>query len=177
MKTPKQHIKTLDVIAQTRAYLDYVEEHVLNVQKAWEVFKVKCNDECGLWDDFRYFSINDAVTMHDFSKLSADEFVQYRRKFYPVDGEDAEEATELFKNAWEHHKEHNTHHWENWTTSSNNHPHFEAVAIAEMVIDWMAMGYKFGDTPREYYERNKDKIDIPANCIPYLLRIFDALEA
>jgi len=30
-----------------------------------------------------------------------------------------------------------------------------------MVLDWMAMGLKFGDTAEEYYENNRDKIKIP----------------
>ena len=41
-----------------------------------------------------------------------------------------------------------------------------------MVLDWMAMGYKFGDTAQEYYEKNKEKIELPDWAIEFIYEIF-----
>lgn len=83
-------MKALEYIEQTRSYLDYLEEHILNVQKAWKLLQEKC--------------------------------------------------------------------------------------CVHMVIDWLAMSFKFGDSPREYYERNKDRIKIPKWSIDLIYEIFRRLE-
>ena len=45
-----------------------------------------------------------------------------------------------------------------------------------MVIDWTAMGYKFGDTAQEYYEANKDKIVIKEIALyNFMYEIFDKI--
>ena len=33
---------TIQTIQKTREYLDYVERHILNVNKAWEELNIKC---------------------------------------------------------------------------------------------------------------------------------------
>jgi len=45
-----------------------------------------------------------------------------------------------------------------------------------MVLDWMAMGYKFGDTAQEYYEKNKEKIKIPSWAVDFIYQIFDRIK-
>lgn len=170
-------MKILDEIKKTREYLDYIEEHVLNVRKAWGELKEKCKDMRFIWDDFYYFSIDTEIEHHDLSKMSENEFIQYRKAFYPTDVEKKKEKYDMSE-AWEHHKEHNPHHWENWTTIKNRqHPNdWEAHCVC-MICDWMAMGYKFGDTAKAYYEKNKDKINIPKDIIPFMYEIFDRIEA
>jgi hypothetical protein len=42
-----------------------------------------------------------------------------------------------------------------------------------MVIDWMAMGIKFNDTAQSYYEKNKDKIDLPEKGVKFIYEIFE----
>lgn len=160
---------TLEVIEKTQEYLNYVKEHVLNVRKAWGEVQDKCKDMRFMYDDFYYFSIHDSVDFHDISKLSEFEFVQYRRAFYPAKDEPKYNMDE----AWEHHKKYNPHHWENWTTIK---PRFDAdweVHCVHMVIDWIAMGYKFGDTARDFYEKNKEKINIPDYAVRFINEIFD----
>lgn len=160
---------TLEIIEKTQEYLDYVKEHVLNVRKAWEDVKVKCKDMRFMLDDFYYFSIEDSVVYHDISKLSECEFVQYRKAFYPAKNEPNFDMSE----AWEHHKKENPHHWENWTAIK---PRIDAdweVHCVHMVVDWIAMGYKFGDTARDYYEKNKEKIDIPDYAVDFINQVFD----
>ena len=167
----EKQITTLEIVDKTQEYLDYIKEHILNVRKAWGELQNKCKDMRFMWDDYYYFSISDAVDFHDISKLSEFEFVQYRKSFYPVDGEAAFDMSE----AWEHHKKENFHHWESWTSVEwGDNPTIE-VHIVHMVLDWMAMGYKFGDTAQEYYENNKEKIKIPEWAEKFIYEIFGKL--
>lgn len=137
----------LEIIEKTKEYLDYLEEHLVNVRNAYDDVYKKCNHlkDIGFWADVYY-----AVKHHDLSKFSAEEFTQYREYFFHVN--DCAIGPEAFKVAWEHHKVCNTHHWESLKTE---------VDVAHMVIDWTAMGYKFGDTAKTYYDKNKDSIEIP----------------
>ena len=169
-------MKILEEINKSREYLDYIEEHVLNVEMAWTEIKTKCSDMRFMWDDFYYFSIQDEIDHHDLSKMSEQEFVQYRKAFYPTESEKIGDEYDITP-AWDHHKAHNPHHWENWTTlKPGKHPNSWEVHCVCMICDWMAMGYKFGDTAKAYYEKNKDKIDIPEAMVPFMYEIFDRIE-
>lgn len=161
--------KTKDIIQRTREYLDYLERHIDNVQKAWKEVSEKCKDMSFVWDDFRWFSIQEMVDTHDASKLSEAEFVQYRRFFYPLPEDDGVTLTP----AWDHHKKENPHHWQNWATRSHYHPYAEECHLVCMVLDWMAMAYELGGSAQEYYEKNIADIHIPDEWIPFLYQIFD----
>ena len=163
--------QTLEMITRTKEYLNYVEEHINNVGRAWRELQAKCKDMRFIYDDFHYNWIGSEVEGHDLSKLSEHEFVQYRRVFYPCSFEKKEKLSD----AWEHHKKHNPHHWENWTEKDFYHPHEWEVHCVHMVIDWIAMGYNFGDTAQEYYESNKDKIKIPNYAVDFIYEIFSRL--
>ena len=39
----------------------------------------------------------------------------------------------------------------------------------------IAMGYEFGDTAKEYYENNKDKIILPEWAIKEMYKIFEII--
>lgn len=164
--------KTID---KTQAYLDYVENHIRNVEKAWEVIKVACKDMEFITDDKMFEKLNEEVGLHDISKMSEKEFVQYRKNFYPV--EDSEKSKELFDAAWENHKKENPHHWQNWVekAKTSDDPNEWKINCVHMIIDWMAMGYNFGDTAESYYEGNKDDIYIPEYGIDYIKQIFERI--
>lgn len=166
-------MEALKYIQKTREYLDYVERHIKNVEKAWKEIQEKCKDMQIIYDDYYWSILDTEVMLHDISKLSAEEFVQYRKAFYPVDEEDKKDSG--MDAAWEHHKEHNPHHWENWTKNYSSTTRRE-INCTHMVIDWLAMSYEFGDTPREYYENNKEKIVLPENAVKYIYEIFNRLE-
>jgi len=101
-------------INKFREYLDYIEEHYNNVQRAWALINEKCpNSFRFISDDFVWHLINEDVIMHDISKLSTKEFTQYRQYFHPCEGESVNKSE--FKKAWNRHKKENQHHWENWT--------------------------------------------------------------
>lgn len=160
-------------LSKFREYLDYIEEHYDNVQKAWKLINEKCKDSFRfIRDGWVWECINQGVEMHDLSKLSAEEFTQYRNYFYPIDGE--EKNKDDFEKAWQHHLERNDHHWQNWTKNYENHPYADAFVVLN-VVDWIAMGFKFGDTAKDYYEKNKDKINIPDWAVELMYEIFECI--
>jgi hypothetical protein len=162
----------LKYIESTRKYLDYVEEHLLNIRQSWNLLQETCRDMRFIWNDLFYNSIGTRICEHDISKLGADELTQYRDWFFPV-GEKCDES--VFQKAWEHHKAHNPHHWENWTARDFYHPSEWEVHCVCMVVDWMAMGLKFGDTAQSYYEANRGKIILPDHAVDFIYEIFARL--
>ena len=166
-------MKALELINKTREYLDYLEDHILNVQKAWTELQLKCKDMRFIYDDFVYNWIDGEVEAHDLSKLSEFEFVQYRKAFYPTTTEPEFDGSQ----AWEHHKLQNSHHWENWTKKQSPNPYEWEVHCVHTVIDWMAMAYKFNDSARKYYENNREEIKLPDYAIDFIYKIFKRIEA
>ena len=162
-------MKALAVIEKTREYLDYLENHILNVNIAWDVLKEKCKDMRFTSDDYVYHSIEAEIFHHDLSKLSAEEFTQYRESFYPCEFEPQKKSLGM---AWEYHKEKNFHHWDAWTAKQYGNPYAWEIHCVHMVCDWMAMGYKFDDTAKQYYEKNEDKIHLPDYAVEFIYRIF-----
>jgi hypothetical protein len=167
-------MNTLDIINKTREYLDYVEEHYANIQKAWAELQGVCKDMHFVYDDFVFHTISGEVENHDLSKLSKEEFVQYRENFFLCDGEPSHSPTD-FMLAWEHHKTHNPHHYETWTTMAETYPNELTVHCVHMVLDWMAMGYKFNDTAEEFYAKNRERMALPEWADNLLGEIFEKL--
>lgn len=161
-------------IKKFKEYLNYFERHYDNVQLAWEEIKKKC-DNSGfkfMTDPIILDIIEKDVLYHDESKLSSEEFTQYRQFFYPTSFE--EKNKKLFLSAWENHKIFNKHHWQNWTVLEDTNPHAEAFLVT-MIIDWVAMSYEFGDTALDYYNKNSQNIELPEWAIELMFKIFNKL--
>jgi len=135
-------------------YGKYISEHIKNVKKAWNEFKEKCSDI--LEYPAQVELIDSLIENHDMSKYSSYEFDAYRRYFYPINDKEKAESEEDFNIAWKHHYENNPHHWNHWAVTDKDSMPF--VYVVEMICDWQAMGYKFGNTAKEYYESKKDEI-------------------
>lgn len=163
-----------DRIAKFREYLDYFERHYDNVQKAWALITEKCDGKSFrfIYDDFVWHTINASIKMHDESKLSEHEFTQYRNYFFPAKNEMKDKKR--FDPAWEHHWKNNNHHWECWTKYGQGDMYVD-IYVVEMVCDWVAMGFEFGSTAKEYYEKNKDRIKIPDWAEKLIYQIFDCI--
>lgn len=156
-----------DYIDATRKYLDYLEDHLNNVAKAFNELSEACDGKEEYWvgDDYAWWSLKAEVEAHDLSKFSKEEFVQYRDNFFPVNDSDKENSA--FDLAWDHHKQHNHHHHETCVNYND---------IVHMVIDWMAMGYKFGSNPREFYEKTKPAMNFNQHQYDYVERLLSHLE-
>ncbi len=48
--------------------------------------------------------------------------------------------------------------------------------LMHMVIDWTAMGYKFGDTAQIFYEAHKDEMNFTDDQIKFIYEIFQHLQ-
>uniref|UniRef100_C6E6S4 Uncharacterized protein n=1 Tax=Geobacter sp. (strain M21) TaxID=443144 RepID=C6E6S4_GEOSM len=155
-------------INKIREYCNYVEEHLLNVEKAWVILQAACKDMNVISDDYLFWNIDAMIRAHDVSKMSAEEFIQYQRYFYPFGEKDANG----FDSAWQHHLEGNPHHWQAWTKLAETFPNDQACHCVCMVCDWMAMGMKFNDTAEQYYEKNCDKIELPEWAVNFIGEIF-----
>jgi hypothetical protein len=158
VEIPEKENGFVATITKTREYLDYIEEHYNNVQRAWKEVQKKCGAKGFhfLSDDHSFWMIDGEVKEHDLSKLSHEEFIPYRERYFPVPGRelDGEQAEEHVKAAWLHHYENNPHHPENWTKREFYHPHEATWHCVHMVLDLIAMSYKFRGTAREYYLAN-----------------------
>lgn len=156
-----------DYIESTRKYLDYMEEHLNNIAKAFDELTEACNGkEAWVGDDYEWWTFKAEVQAHDLSKFSKEEFTQYRANFFPVNDEDKKSS--CFDDAWENHKNKNHHHHETME-------HF--MDVVHMVIDWMAVSYKFGDTPRDFYNKTKPAINIGKDHHAYIDRLLTHLES
>jgi hypothetical protein len=171
--TPK--MEGLEHVAKIREYCDYLEEHIKNVQQAWLELQDKCKHMRFIYDDYVFWNINGMIDSHDLSKFSTEEFIQYQQNFFSVGGEVTDRDRGLFDSAWEHHKANNPHHWENWTSKKYGIGFEDEMNCVCMVADWMAMGKKFGDTARDYYEKNKGKIKLPEWADKFVNEIFDCV--
>lgn len=165
--------------AKIREYCDYIDEHLRNVAIAWAVLQRKCKSMHFVYDDWVWAHIDQLVKEHDISKMSMEEFIPYQRKFFPADKEVIKgERKEAFEKAWQHHQDHNPHHWQEWTREGRENGHQEqTMHCACMVIDWMAMSIKFGGSAEDYYRREerKGKIQLPVWAKRFLDEIFEQL--
>jgi len=163
MYIKKSEMKAYEYIKKTREYLNYLEDHINNVRKAFQEVAEACKDMWWVKEDYSFHELREDVCYHDLSKFSQQEFVPYREEFFPIKNE----VGWFFSEAQEHHKHCNTHHYESVEID---------LDVIHMIIDWTAMGYKFNNTAQEYYEKNKDKINLSYYHKKLMLEIFDRLK-
>lgn len=152
-------------------YKKYIDEHIINVNLAWKLYK---NELLSPFkgDEIIQVLVSEQIKNHDKSKYSDEEFEAYRQYFFTADGETKNQ--ELMDKAWEHHKQNNPHHWQVWTKGDYDH-YTKTAYFIENLCDWIAMGFKFDSTAKDYYEKNKDDIKIPIYYIPIMYNIFDRI--
>lgn len=147
-----------EIYAKQKEYISYIDEHITNVKKAWSSIKRSCKTYLAYMCHTSDFNLMEhLIETHDRSKFSAEEFEPYRKNFYPINDEEKENNKDAFEEAWVHHYMNNPHHWNYWSVTGRE-DEMPFTFVVEMVCDWQAMGYKFGNTPEEFYEKNKDKI-------------------
>lgn len=98
---------------------------------------------------------------HDLSKFNSAEFFSYAEKFFGGDyAYKYSEVENSFENAWLHHQRKNKHHWDYWVNSDGKARPMPEKYVEQMLCDWRGMSRKFGDTAKDYYLKNKDKIKL-----------------
>ena len=150
---------------QENKYREYIDNHRVNVQKAWYVMKSnsKCMElitrELNTTTDAAISLINELIDKHDLSKYEKEEFDAYRRYFYPVNEQEKESSKNDFDLAWKHHYTYNLHHWDYWYHTGNIDS-MGMMFCVEEACDWIAMGYQFNNTATEWYMKNRDNIHL-----------------
>ena len=159
-------------------YSEYVDAHIQNVMKAWTEEVSKIDDE---FIQTHLDEILEKVKNHDLSKWSNEEFDAYRANYNPINDEEKINNEANFQAAWWHHFQNNGHHWQHWTGEDGELLPIEDIdkvklAYVEMICDWQAMGYVFGDTAKQYYDSNKDTIKIYPELQEWLEDLLNKLE-
>jgi len=171
----------MEIIAKYKEYLNYLEEHLNNVEISYQVIKDVCRDMSFMKDKRMLDILDDEINYHDVSKLSDEEFNSYRMRFFPTKSEKSGMSglvEMLFKKAWKHHVKNNPHHNENWLEEYedslfSDKPNDWQIDCVHMIVDWMAMGIKFNDTAKDYYENNQDKLAFPDEVVDFIYKVFD----
>ena len=142
-----------------KEYKKYVDEHISNVNKAWDMMKKNssCMDYIHSLDKSIFITsmVDSLVSSHDMSKYGLDEWEPYRRNFYPVNDEEKNDNIASFEQAWEHHYMNNLHHWDYWC-KTNSVDKMPLEFVIEMCCDWIAMSIKFGGTAYDWYTKQSD---------------------
>lgn len=147
-------------------YFNYIEGHIVNVQKGFNLLLEKCpNLFKGLSDDFMK-KLRIQIVNHDLSKYQEEEFDAYCNYFYG--GEKTDIVKNEFDIAWLHHQHNNPHHHQYWLLKQDD-GEFKALDmpynyIIEMVCDWWAFSIKKGDLQeiQNWYADNKNKMILSA---------------
>lgn len=153
-----------------KEYLDYINEHISLVKKAYMMYFYPLMNKEIISE---YFSNEDfqlalktaveKIATHDASKFSDSEFDGYRAKWHPTDKEThmdqeyIDMVTEAYDLAWIHHYSVNDHHPKHWVDPKTGEiANMTLPAIIEMICDWEAMSMKFDTNTMDWYE-NKAK--------------------
>ena len=184
-------------IQKNNEYTEYINKHIINVQEAWKSLQNIFPNEIFVADPVINKSITKRTIHHDSSKFSDEEFYAYRRFFYPVSKEEKKMAYNDFQIAWKIHYSRNDHHWEHWIALSPNSRKYNnqnfniqdvqntiildrgdkrIESLVEMICDWMAMGKVFGNTAKQYYQNNREKIRLNPNDREFVEMILNKIE-
>lgn len=145
------------MINKENEYRQYILEHQKNVKKAFNEYGILLCKEL----EVNVGAISLQVQSHDQSKFSKEEFEIYRRKFFKKDNE-PEISDHEFNLGWLMHIHNNPHHPQFWVLHDEGKNYVYDMPnnyIIEMLLDWIAMGYKFNSKCYDYYNdkgKNKD---------------------
>jgi len=149
-------------------YINYYFNHTYNVVLAWKDIQQTLLENKVI-NKLEFDKINELIIWHDNSKISKEEFEAYGLKFFPLGATEFDE--EIFKKAWQHHKENNLHHHQ---TLKEHKGQYHICYLVEMICDWIAMGWETNNLAQDYYQNNKEKIDLcedDKNIIKYIFEL------
>lgn len=154
-----------NTIAAQRAYDEYLNGHITNVQQAFELL---------LTLDIPYVQENEdklreICSVHDESKWSDKEYFPYLHHFYPTCQADID-CDEEYEQAVSYHVRNNRHHWncDDWIDPVTNNlkggidEDLYKLYTIERICDWTAMSYQHGEkTPYDWWDKNKSGMIMP----------------
>lgn len=136
--------------------------------KYWLHFKTIAKHKWYVFNACKDLGIPWRGIKHDLSKLGPTEFIASARHFQgdrsPID---AEKEAQGYSLAWQHHKGHNSHHWQYWLDNKGKMIYALRMPrkdVLELIADWIGAGkaYKQGTwtqwEPWRYWESNKEKM-------------------
>ena len=159
-------IKILESINdRQKEYEEYLETHISNVKKEYEIFKEHLLTESDLTVE-ELEMLDEQISNHDASKYEDDEFYPYLNHFYPTAG--VEDNEEKYDMAWNHHQKSNPHHWQYWILQKDSGEqkilNMPENYVIEMLCDWSSFKYKNPkSTAYKWYNDNKDKMMLSDN--------------
>lgn len=134
-----------------RKYDEYLEEHIGNVKKAYDILVKE-----GVFEEDE--EVQHLIDEHDKSKYDKEEYYSYGEYFY------GDKDEEEFNKAWLHHQHHNPHHWQHWLLREDDNKELVALEMPkmyakEMICDWLSFSIKSGDLQEihKWYKENKKK--------------------
>lgn len=144
-------------------YMEHYFTHTYFCVLAWKAIRNELL-EAKVITESEFSLINHLVAWHDDSKISEEEFGPYAVGLYSESKDDPEIHSQLIE-AIKHHKENNIHHHE---TLANYKGDDWKCYVVELICDYIAMGWEFKNYLFEYYQANKDKINLPPEYKEYL---------
>lgn len=150
------------VIEKKKENMNYIVEHIQNVQIAFErLFLNNIDYICEQWEapEVMRDAINEVAAVvkhHDESKFSDEEFEGYRLRFYPTKEEEStlsdDYRNQRYQDAWKHHYTNNDHHPLYWCDEKKRPVrNMSLIAIVHMLSDWEGMSIKFGGSTYDWY--------------------------
>lgn len=124
-------------------YNRYLNNHISNVNKAYNWIKINLPDILDCLTDFEKRMLENNIKNHDISKYSKEEYDAYNDYFY---GDRNDEVVEQFNYAWNHHQKCNPHHWQYWILIKDDLGvsiplDIPYLYIIEMICDWWSFSW------------------------------------
>lgn len=159
----------------SKEYDQYLQEHISNVQKAYQWLVKRFGQEYGLKDY--------NVSTHDKSKYSNEEYQAYDNYFY---GKKTSEVNEEFNKAWLHHIHNNPHHWQHWVLLEDD-PELNTNYICiempikyvfEMIADWWSFSWKKNNLYEifDWYDQHKKTMKLNSSTRKVVEKILDGIK-
>lgn len=150
-----------ELVEKKKEYVDYINEHIDNVKKAYQklfvdnsAYVINSSDDPEAMKE-AIENLYQFIKVHDYSKFSEEEFEPYRVKYFPTNEEknlDKDLIEKNFQEAWKHHYRENDHHPLFWCDDQGQPKEdMSLVAILHMLCDWEAMSMKFKSSTYDWY--------------------------
>ena len=162
----------MDLYSDEIAYLAHYTKHIFLVALAWLQIR-NFLQEKNLITEEEKNQIDTLIINHDQSKKTPEEWIAYARYFHPKGNMSKQERKKSFQKAVAIHKQRNLHHYESLREYKG--PDYKCYLI-EMVCDYIAMGWEFGNDLFSYYDKKNETIDLPFLYKEYLNEVIETLK-